>query len=559
MNFEYHLANLFVILPIISVFTVSRIILGDNSIQKPKLSISRFLELILLAAVGCAIIYAILHSLSFNASLENIFAASGKMQWSGESPYAEFVNQFNLVYFILGKLYSFGAPLVIINITITSLIFSLYITSYFLIIRTHGFDKKTSIYLSLIMLFGNTIWLYFMQFYSIPSVVFKESHGIIGLGLAFLCFALGFTRHYVSMFLFAIILLFTHPTNFLNILCIILITIVSQNFPRRLKQYSLVILILIFIALLAPLNILFREEESIFLSYLNNWDFHRSPNIQIAEVNFAVMLGILLTFVLTKSYLKNVASFIFLIRIQLFNFVCLILSFFVIRFDQLSAYNILIFSRISNLVGLIISTLLVLHLAEIFAAKMPRNIRSFISDRIQGVAITTAISALSLFTLHIADLPPSHTPMSFNKSFQENLSGICSKLGDGNILTNSETEWILRGCGAPILSSTTNIDWIPYHIGSIRDFNKLLQEVYGLDLARANKEPLHLTRFAFEPEITSYWLSLSKSDWQRIFCKYKISSVVTLASAQIAKLESDLAYQDESFVSYRVNSFCSSK
>ena len=556
MDFEYHLANLFAMLPIIIVFTFFTIILKANPVLLPKLGISRALEYILLAAAGGAILNAIYHSLSFNASLENIFAASGKMYWSGENPYGEFVSQFNLAYFVLGKLYSLGVPLVLINLTVLTLIFILYLTSYFLIIGEFGFNKKASIYLSMIMLFGNTIWFYFMQFYSIPSVVFKESHGIIGLGLAFLCVSLGLTRHYSWMILFGTILLFIHPTNFLNSLCIILVAVISLNFSRRIKQCAYTLLALIFIVLLAPINKIFPDEESLFLSYLNNWDFHRSPSIQIAKANFIIMVMILLIFIFTKNYLKSAASFIFLIRIQLFNIVCLILSFIVIRFDQLSGYNILIFSRISNLVGLIVSTFFVLHMAEIFASKLPKKSLKFLIDRVEIGSVIAAASALSLFTLHVADLTPSHTPFSFNRTFQENLSGVCGQLGDGNILTNSETEWILRGCGAPILSSTINIDWIPYHIRSIRDFNVLLKEVYGLDLARTNDEKSHLTKFALEPEITRYWVSLSKSEWETIFCRYQISSVVTLASSQITELESNLVFRDESYVTYRVNPIC---
>ena len=138
----------------------------------------------------------------------------------------------------------------------------------------------------------------------------------------------------------------------------------------------------------------------------------------------------------------------------------------------------------------------------------------------------------------------------------ENRSGICANLGDKNVLTNVQTDWVLRVCGASILISTFYIDWIPYKISSIKVLKGTLVDLYGLDISQSNNQASRRDKILLEADATRYWKSLSTEDWDRLFCKYQISSLVTLAGSQIPNLEMNLSYNDGNYVVYNMKPLC---
>jgi hypothetical protein len=514
-------------------------------------------EYVLLAIGLASIVYVILNTITFNISLEHIYAASNEMNWTKESEFGQYLTQFNLLYYALGKLLSFGAPILLISIVINSVTLLLYLTSYHLIAKAYGLNWINSFYFAILMLYGNIIWLYYMQFYPIDSILKPENHGIIGLGLALLCLALFLTRHYYLLIFTSFILLLSHPTNFFNMLIIVTFILATSSTVPLIKRYSAVCFLLMLMALLLPLNFAFQDEESLFHNYLDNWDFHRSPETQIAVANLTVMIIIFISTFISKKNFKDSRTFKVIYRLQILNFGFLLLTFFVNSFNQLSLYNILIFGRVSNLFGLVIGIFFVLHMSDQLSTKINKFGSKFVMARPRLLAFLSAFLIISFFLQSIPnDVNRYYTPSTFNKTMNENRSGICANLGDKNVLTNVQTDWVLRVCGASILISTFYIDWIPYKISSIKVLKETLVDLYGLDISQDNNQASRRDKILLEAEATRYWKSLSPEDWDRLFCKYQISSLVTLAGSQVPNLEMNLTYNDGEYVVYKTKLLC---
>jgi hypothetical protein len=558
MDIKYHLTNLPILFSNILIFTLFMF----NQKSMPKIPVTSFkyrrLEVLLFLGAVLAIFYGLLNSISFNASLENIYAASGGMNWTNSSSFGEFLSQFNLLYSIFGNFFALGIPILFISLGITALIFTLYFASYYLIIKSFGLNRQNSLYLSMIMIFGNVLALYYAQFYSIQTITNNESHGILGLGLAFLCCSLLLTRRHYWLIGVSILLLFSHPTNFLNLLSVVIVIILAKNAPLTSKKFVIGVSVIFYIILLIPLNVFFRNEQDLFIAYLQNWDFHRSPRTHLAEANTITMMLILCGILFAKRYFQQTESYRFILGIQILAILSTIVTFLVIQFDQISLYNILIFGRLSNLVGLIMGVYLILYISKYVTENLPIFISTFLSRKSHSIRIVSILLSILIFMFQIPNAGYNLSPFKFNETLNEKRSGVCANLGDRNVLTNRSSDWILRVCGASILIATSGIDWIPYRIDKINEINILLKEAYGLNLGRKNLNSAQLADFAPELQVTKYWTSLSRSEWNQLTCKYEISAIVTSATSPIPRLDEYLIYTDEDYLVYRPNSECTS-
>ena len=556
MDIKYHLVNMGIFL--LNVVIVTLLTLGQASTTGTKGRLRELArhEYVLLAIGLVSIAYVILSTITFNISLEHVYAASNEMNWTKESEFGQYLTQFNLFYYMLGKLLAFGAPILFLSILINSITFLLYLTSYHLIAKIYGFTWINSFYVAILMLYGNIIWLYYMQFYSIPSISFPENHGIIGLGLALLCLALLLARHYYLFIFMSLILLMSHPPNFLNMLSVVTFILATSSTVSRIKRFSAVCFLVLLLVLVLPLNFVFQDEESLFHSYVKNWDYHRSPEMPIAAANFTIMIIVFISTYLRKRYFKDSWTLKLIYRIQILNFFFLLLTFFTNSFNQLSLYNILIFGRISNLFGLVIGIYFVLYISNILSTKIKKFTSRKLGARPKSFAFFTASIIISIFLLSIPNSVQRYTPSTYSKTINENRDGVCANLGNKNVLTNIQTDWVLRVCGGSNLISTSYIDWIPYKIGSIEVLKATLVDLYGLDISQSNDQASRRTRILPEADATTHWKSLSTEDWDRLFCKYQISSLVTLTGSQIPNLEMNLSYNDGNYVVYNMKPLC---
>jgi hypothetical protein len=556
MDIKYHLVNTGIFL--LNIVIVTLLTLGQASTTGAKGRLRELArhEYVLLAIGLVSIAYVILSTITFNISLEHVYAASNEMNWTKESEFGQYLTQFNLFYYMLGKLLAFGVPILFLSILINSITFLLYLTSYHLIAKIYGFTWINSFYVAILMLYGNIIWLYYMQFYSIPSISFPENHGIIGLGLALLCLALLLARHYYLFIFMSLILLMSHPPNFLNMLSVVTFILATSSTVSRIKRFSAVCFLVLLLVLILPLNFVFQDEESLFHSYVKNWDYHRSPEMPIAAANFTIMIIVFISTYLRKRYFKDSWTLGLIYRIQILNFFFLLLTFFTNSFNQLSLYNILIFGRISNLFGLIIGIYFVLYISNILSTKIKKFTSRKLGVRPRSFAFFTASIIISIFLLSIPDSVQRYTPSTYSKTINEKRDGVCANLGNKNVLTNIQTDWVLRVCGGSNLISTSYIDWIPYKIGSIKVLKTTLVDLYGLDISQSNDQASRRTRILSEADATTHWKSLSTEDWDRLFCKYQISSLVTLTGSQIPNLEMNLSYNDGNYVVYNMKPLC---
>lgn len=557
MDVRYHFVSVTIFL--LSIMIVTLLTLRQKTSGGPKRSVRELErnEYVILAIGVASIVYVLLNTITFNISLEHIYAASNEMNWTKESEFGQYLTQFNLLYYALGKLLSIGVPILFISIVINSVTLLLYLTSYHLIAKAYGLNWINSFYFAILMLYGNIIWLYYMQFYPIDSILKPENHGIIGLGLALLCLALLLTRHYYLLIFTSFILLLSHPTNFFNMLIIVTFILATSSTVPLIKRYSAACFLLMLTALLLPLNFAFQDEESLFYNYLDNWDFHRSPETQIAVANFTVMIIVFISTFISKKNFKDSRTFKVIYRLQILNFGFLLLTFFVNSFNQLSLYNILIFGRISNLFGLVIGIFFVLHISDLLSIKINKFVSKFVMARPRLLAFFCAVLIISFFLQSIPnDVNRYYTPSTFNKTIDENRTGICANLGDKNVLTNVQTDWVLRVCGASILISTFYVDWIPYKISSIKVLKRTLVDLYGLDISQSNDQASRRDKILLEADATRYWKSLSPEDWDRLFCKYQISSLVTLVDSQVPNLEMNLSFNDGKYVVYKTELLC---
>lgn len=122
--------------------------------------------------------------------------------------------------------------------------------------------------------------------------------------------------------------------------------------------------------------------------------------------------------------------------------------------------------------------------------------------------------------------------------------------GSGMLLTSSNLGWIQLRTRRPVLLDGHGLDSLPYALETGPEMDRILQQVYGVDLFNPPEEIKNIRPGALLPETgKTLWESRTREEWDQIRKQFGVTQVLTYANWSLKLPE---VIRNKEFVLYRI-------